>query len=112
MEVSSGRLKLPESDEPRVFEPAAPNTKARGEIDQQLKSIIRDYGEVDLYSHRTSVDTKTKAILAGALLALALAGLFFLTTPSSPPQIPNEAAAVTEPAPASRRAVDHSTAQQ
>jgi hypothetical protein len=62
-----------------------PNATTRGEIDQQLKNIIKDYGEVDLYSHGKSVNTNITVIAgaAAALLVLILAGFFFFKTPSS-----------------------------
>jgi hypothetical protein len=80
------RLALPAPEE-AVSKPVSgqtlPNAKARGEIDRQLKNIIKDYGEVDLYSHRKSVSTKTVAIAAAAVLALVLGGIFFFKAPSS-----------------------------
>jgi hypothetical protein len=84
--TGSGRLALPAPEEAisePAFEQTLPNAKARGEIDRQLKNIIKDYGEVDLYSHRKSVNTKTAAIAAAAVLALVLGGIFFFKAPSS-----------------------------
>ena len=86
--IGGGRLALPAPEEAisePAFEQTLPNAKARGEIDRQLKNIIKDYGAVDLYSHRKSVSTKTAAIAAAAALALVLGGIFFFKAPSSTP---------------------------
>jgi hypothetical protein len=84
--TGGGRLALPAPEEAisePAFEQTLPNAKARGEIDRQLKNIIKDYGAVDLYSHRKSVNTKTAAIAAATVLALVLGGIFFFKAPSS-----------------------------
>ena len=67
------------------FDEVATTAKARGEIDRQLKSIIKDYGEVDLYSHRQSPKLKTLKIAAAAALALLLGAFYFFSSPSTPP---------------------------
>jgi hypothetical protein len=81
-------LALPARAEARpepAFEGALPSTKSRGEIDRQLKSIIKDYGEYDLYSHQKSVNVKAAAIAAAAVaLALVLGGFFFFRSAPSP----------------------------
>lgn len=79
----------------RDFDPLTSNPKSREEIDQQLKSIIRDYGKVDLYSHPKSANAKTKIIAGATLLALVLGGLYFFS-PSSDGQAPKEVSPMSE----------------
>jgi len=79
--------------EPFEREQRAPAIRKHGELDRQLKSIIKDYGEYDLYSHRSSMNFKTAAIGAFAVLALVLGGFYFFKVPSAPPP-----AAVSKPA--------------
>lgn len=79
-----------------------PNVTNNGELDQQLKRIIKDYGEYDLYSQQSSMNLKKAAIAAFALLGLVLGGLYFFkatapalnsparsVAPSSPTLNPN-----------------------
>ena len=83
----SALLTLP-SPAREMAEPAVkdilPSAKSRGEIDRQLKNIIKDYGEYDLYSHRKSINIKTVAMAAFALLGLILGGLYFFKAPPTP----------------------------
>ena len=59
-----------------------PSIKNRGEIDRQLKSIIKDYGEYDLYSHsKPSKFNKTAAIAAFVVLGLVLGGFYLFKSP-------------------------------
>ena len=61
-----------------------PSIKNRGEIDRQLKSIIKDYGEYDLYSHsKPSKFNKTAAIAAFVVLGLVLGGFYLFKSPPS-----------------------------
>jgi len=53
-----------------------------GELDRQLKSIIKDYGENDLYPRRNSSNVKIAGIVAFALLGLVLGGFYFFKTPT------------------------------
>lgn len=59
-----------------------PNVRKHSELDRQLKSIIKDYGEYDLYSHPSSTKVKTAAIVAFALLGLVLGGFYFFKAPA------------------------------
>jgi hypothetical protein len=69
------------------------SSKARGEIDRQLKNIIKDYGEYDLYSQQPSTNIKTAALAAAAALGLLLGGFYLLKAPSvSPPAAIHQAA--------------------
>jgi hypothetical protein len=66
--------------------PASPSSsKSRGEIDRQLKNIIKDYGEYDLYSQQPSTNIKTAALAAAAALGLLLGGFYLLKAPSVTP---------------------------
>ena len=66
------------------FDEALASAKSRGEIDRQLKSIIKDYGQVDLYSHQPSHNLKPVIIAAVAALTLLLGAIYFFKS-SSPP---------------------------
>ena len=60
-----------------------PNTKKHGELDRQLKNIIKDYGEYDLYPHQSSTNLKKVALAVFAALALLLGVLYFFKAPVS-----------------------------
>jgi hypothetical protein len=92
------RLEVPPSKQEReepILDGPPPSVKSQGEIDRQLKSIIKDYGEVDLYSHRKSINTKAVVIGAIAGLALVLGGFYFFRTPSVSPPAAIEATATS-----------------
>lgn len=61
------------------------SSKSRGEIDRQLKNIIKDYGEYDLYSQQPSTNIKTAALAAAAALGLLIGGFYLLKAPSVTP---------------------------
>src|SRR6266550_909541 len=88
-------VRAPKTSESEPFEreQRAPAISKHGELDRQLKSIIKDYGEYDLYSHRSSMNFKTAAIGAFAVLALVLGGFYFFKVPSAPTP-----AAISKPA--------------
>ena len=113
-QIAADQRALPAPDEftAMAFDQPAPNAKTRGEIDRQLKSIIKDYGEVDLYSQRNAVNTKTKAIAAAAILALLLGGVYFFQAPSSTRPAPREAAAIAEPSQSAVGAAKNSPQQK
>jgi hypothetical protein len=67
-----------------TFHEALTSAKSRGEIDRQLKNIIKDYGEYDLYSHRKSPSIRTVTIAAAAALALLLGAFYLFKSPSTP----------------------------
>jgi len=79
------------------FVEAATTAKARGEIDRQLKSIIKDYGEVDLYSHRRTPKIKIATIAAAAALALLLTAFYFFSSPSTPAPASMDAVEMHDP---------------
>ena len=90
-EVESKALIVPETPkakkeqhEARAKEKKLQAASKRGEIDRQLKSIIKDYGEVDLYSPRSSINFKLAAVGAFVVLGLVLGGLYFFKPSSTP----------------------------
>lgn len=62
------------------------NTKSltkQGDIDRQLKRIIKDYGEYDLYPRNNSLNVKVAGMVAFALLGLVLALFYLFKAPAS-----------------------------
>ena len=68
----------------------------QGEIDRQLKSIIKDYGEYDLYQRHNPLNLKVAGIVAFALLALVLGGFYFLKSPAPETSVPANSAVQSE----------------
>jgi hypothetical protein len=72
-------------------EVSVPSVRSNGDLDRQLKKIIKDYGEYDLYSHspHSSVTLKKSGIAAFIVLALVLSGVYFLRAraKSTPTQV-------------------------
>ena len=65
-----------------AVETFVPSIRDRSEIDRQLKSIIKDYGEYDLYSRsKPSTFNKSAVIAAFILLGLVLGGFYFFKSP-------------------------------
>lgn len=62
-----------------------PSLKKQGEIDRQLKRIIKDYGEYDLYSPQKSMNLKMIAIVGFVLLGLILGGFYLKASPTAVP---------------------------
>jgi len=62
-----------------------PAVKKEGELDRQLKELIKDYGEYDLYPRQSPVNLKTGVIAAFLLLALVFSGFYFFSAPKAPP---------------------------
>jgi uncharacterized protein HemX len=74
-----------ERAEPESEKKPLPNTNQKhGELDRQLKNIIKDYGEYDLYSHQSSTNVKKLALATFAALALMLGVWYFFKAPSTP----------------------------
>ncbi len=59
------------------------NVQKSGDLDRQLKKIIKDYGEYDIYQRKSVVNFKTGGIVAFAVLGLVLAVLYLFTAPSA-----------------------------
>jgi hypothetical protein len=64
-------------------EVAAPVAKKHGDLDRQLKKIIKDYGEYDIYSDKQTTNIKKAGILAFVFLGLIFGGIYFFKTPPS-----------------------------
>jgi hypothetical protein len=70
------------------IERKVPSARKNGELDRQLKRIIKDYGEYDLYSQQSSGKFKITVIAVFVLLGLVLGGLYFFKTPASNNRLP------------------------
>jgi len=64
-------------------ETISPSVKKDGDFDRQLKKIIKDYGEYDLYSDKPAANIKKAGILAFVFLGLVFGGIYFFTAPPS-----------------------------
>ena len=60
--------------------------KKEGELDRQLKKLIKDYGEYDLYPQQSPVNLKNGVIAAVLLLALVFSGFYFFSAPKASPR--------------------------
>jgi hypothetical protein len=71
------------------------NVQKSGDLDRQLKKIIKDYGEYDIYERKSVFTFKTGGIVAFAVLGLVFAVLYLFQGPkaASTPQ----ARSVTQP---------------
>jgi len=71
------------------------NVQKSGDLDRQLKKIIKDYGEYDIYERKSVFTFKTGGLVAFAVLGLVLAVLYLFQAPGavSTPQ----ARSVTQP---------------
>ena len=72
-----------------------------GDLDRQLKKIIKDYGEYDIYQRKSLVSFKTGGIIAFAVLGLVLAVLYLFKTPAAVPA--PQSGSVKQPQVAERR---------
>jgi hypothetical protein len=70
--------------------------KKEGDIDRQLKKIIKDYGEYDIYSRPSPINIKSAVIGAFLLLGAVFSGFYFLSSPKS--QEPASPPATAQPA--------------
>ncbi len=63
-----------------------PSTKRDGDLDRELKKLIKDYGEYDLYSRQSPINLKTGVIAAFLLLALIFSGFYYFAPKTSTSQ--------------------------
>ena len=73
----------PEFEKPLEDSRSAPNLQKAGELDRQLKKIIKDYGENDLYSKQSSVNLTTGGIAVFVVLGLLLGALYYFKAPTT-----------------------------
>jgi hypothetical protein len=59
-----------------------PGVRREGQLDRELKKIIKDYGEVDLYSRQSPINFKIAGIAAFLLLGALVAGFYFFYSPN------------------------------
>jgi hypothetical protein len=59
-----------------------PSVRATDDLDRQLKKIIKEYGEYDIYSQQTSTTLKKSGIAAFIVLALVLGAVYFMWSPA------------------------------
>ena len=72
-----------------------------GDINRQLKKIIKDYGEYDIYSRQSPINLKFAMIGAFLLLGAVFSGFYFLSSskshePSNPPSSAQPASTISE----------------
>lgn len=60
-----------------------PANRSQNEIDRQLKKIVKDYGDVDLYAQSSSLKTKLRVGAAFVVLATVLGGIYYFSKPGS-----------------------------
>jgi hypothetical protein len=79
----------PEFAGPTAAERKSLEVKKSGDLDRQLKKIIKDYGEYDIYQRKSPVSFKTGGIIAFAVLGIVLAMLYLFkpTAAVSTPQV-------------------------
>ena len=65
------------------LESTVPSVRKEGQLDRELKKIIKDYGEVDLYSHQSPINYKIAGIAAFLLLGALIAGFYFFYSPNT-----------------------------
>jgi hypothetical protein len=73
--------------EDKAVKTNVPSLKREGELDRQLKKLIKDYGEYDLYRQHSPISLKTGVIAAFLLLGIILSGFYFFSArqPAVPP---------------------------
>ncbi|HXG50529.1 MAG TPA: hypothetical protein VNN77_03870 [candidate division Zixibacteria bacterium] len=82
-----------------------PSLRREGEINRQLKEIIKDYGEYDLYSRQSSFSLKMGVLGAFLLMGAVFCGFYFFSSPplagpvstSPPPAVERTAPKAAEP---------------
>jgi hypothetical protein len=61
------------------------DVKKSGDLDRQLKKIIKDYGEYDIYQRKSVVSLKAGGIVAFAVLGIVLAMLYLFRASAAVP---------------------------
>jgi hypothetical protein len=98
------------TSEPEVtINRSVPANQNHGEFDRKLKKLIKDYGQVDLYSQNSSAKTKFRALGAFAVLGALLSGIYYFSAPKSA-VVPNSAASQSQASTGSEEPVTDSSA--
>jgi hypothetical protein len=98
------------TDEPEVtINRSVPANQNHGEFDRKLKKLIKDYGQVDLYSQNSSAKTKFRALGAFVVLGAVLSGIYYFSAPKSS-VVPNSAATQSQASTGSEEPVIDSSA--
>jgi hypothetical protein len=82
---SAAKPRPAEFEQPTAAERKILNVQKSGDLDRQLKKIIKDYGEYDIYERKSVVSFKTGGIIAFAVLGVVLAVLYLFKAPASVP---------------------------
>ena len=83
-------LEKPAVESPKNKTARTSPLKKEGDIDRELKKIIKDYGEYDIYSHNNRINLKFAGVGAFLLIVTVLSGFYLLSSsksqePSNPP---------------------------
>jgi hypothetical protein len=90
--------------------------KKEGDINRQLKKIIKDYGEYDIYSRQSPINVKFAMIGAFLLVGAVFSGVYFLSSskshePSSPPASAPTASTISDKDTTEKRSTEASAAK-
>jgi hypothetical protein len=94
-----GQHKHAESKAPEheAVKNTVPSLKKQGELDRQLKKLIKDYGEYDLYRQHSPINLKTGVIAAFLLLGIIFSGFYFFSTRQAANPSPNAVTTISTP---------------
>jgi hypothetical protein len=91
--ITQDEITFPPAEEhPRPTDENVTTSTKQDEIDRQLKNIIKDYGEYDLYQRHSSPNLKVVGILTFAFLLLVLGGLYFFRSSAPVASVPASSA--------------------
>jgi hypothetical protein len=76
-------LEKPAVESPKNKTARTSPLKKEGDIDRELKKIIKDYGEYDIYSHNNRINLKFAGVGAFLLIVAVLSGFYFLSSSKS-----------------------------
>jgi len=97
---SAAKPHTAEIAQPTAAERKILNVQKSGDLDRQLKKIIKDYGEYDIYERKSVISFKSGGIIAFAVLGVVLAVLYLFKAPASVPA--PQTGAATQPQVAER----------
>jgi hypothetical protein len=69
---------LPAETDPDPDEKGPAGFRERTEVDRQLKKIIEDYGQYDLYSHKSRISLKLLLLGVLILIGLVVFGFYYI----------------------------------